>query len=110
MPCADAGGPTAGDPGVTRGCEGRVSREGPVVRVHRVLSRAYSPSCEVRAESPYVGSWFYMQRKNKTPVNGQGTGLLCFLSHLGSSGHPQSGLPAGYNTGLGSLNNFQVAI
>lgn len=47
MPRADAGGPTAGDPGVTRGCEGG-SREGPMVRVHLVLSRAYSPSCEVR--------------------------------------------------------------
>ena len=72
MPRADAGGPTAGDPGVTRGCEGG-SQEGPMVRVHLVLSRAYSPSCEVRtaeAEALYAGSCFYMLSKNKTHVNG----------------------------------------
>lgn len=49
MPCADAGGPTAGDPGVTRGCAGRVW-EGPVVTVQLTLSGPYFPSCEVRTD------------------------------------------------------------
>lgn len=47
MPRADASGTTAGDPGVTRGCEGG-SWEGTVIRVHLMLSRSYLPSCEVR--------------------------------------------------------------
>lgn len=49
MPRADAGGPTAGDPGVTRGCAGRVlSWEGPVATVPLMLSGSYLPSLEVR--------------------------------------------------------------
>lgn len=52
MPRADAGGPTAGDPGVTHGCAGRatqfcpsgqaVSCEGPVVRANILHSLGLS--------------------------------------------------------------------
>lgn len=76
MPRADAGGPTAGDPGVTQGCAGRVLG-GPMGRVPLMLSRSYLPSCEVRtaewlgraeAEAPYAGSCFHPLHENKTHV------------------------------------------